>query len=103
MPNDNWPSGHAQTAKAQIDCVNAQSDQDLCCLLLELLDTLDCINGQKRPQDLAHAQDNVNPHILCMLEGTFLLDVAHTFCIFIKSKQFCQHSLMQISESNKKK
>ena len=26
--------------------------------------------------DLAHAQDDVNPHILHMVEGTFLLDVA---------------------------
>ena len=24
-----------------------------------------------------HAQDDLNPHILCMFEGTFSLDAAH--------------------------
>ena len=29
--------------------------------------------------DFAHVQGDVNPHILCMLEGTFFsLDAAHT-------------------------
>ena len=36
-----------------------------------------CMNGEQRSRwYFAHAQDNVNLRILCMLEGTFLLDVA---------------------------
>ena len=32
----------------------------------------------KGPNDLAHAKDDVNPHILRMLEGTFSPEAAHT-------------------------
>ena len=35
------------------------------------------INGEQFPGwDLTHAEDDVNPHILRLLEGTFWLDVA---------------------------
>ena len=62
------PSGHAQ------------SDQGPRCPLPESLDTMGCINGgQRSGRDLAHARDYMNPHILCMLEDTPRLDVAHIF------------------------
>ena len=38
------------------------------------MDTIDCINGEQKPGlDLAHAQVDINPHILRMLEGCFRL------------------------------
>ena len=40
------------------------------------LDTLECFSGEQLPNETAHAQDDVNPHILRMLEGTFSLDAA---------------------------
>ena len=39
------------------------------CPLTESLDTIECFKG-----DFAHMQDDANPHILHMLEGTFLLE-----------------------------
>ena len=43
----------------------AKSDQGL-------KDTIECINGEQRPwPDLAHAQDDVNPQILWMLQCTW--------------------------------
>ena len=53
-------------------CAYLQSDQGLHCLLTVSLDTVECINGEQRSGcDLAHVQDDVNLHILGMLEGTF--------------------------------
>ena len=44
----------------------------------ESLDTIECCNGEQRPVlDFAYVQDNVNPQILCMLGGNFLLVAAH--------------------------
>ena len=34
---------------------------------------------QRQERYIAHAQDDLNLHILRMLEGTFLLDTAHIF------------------------
>ena len=45
----------------------AQSDLGLFCLLTELLVTIKCINGEQN----YYAQNYVNLHIVCMLEGTF--------------------------------
>ena len=43
-------------------------------VLLQSLDTTDCINGEHRPrQDFVHAQDDLN---LCMFEETFSLVAA---------------------------
>ena len=40
--------------------------------------TIKCFNGeQSSVWDLAHAQDDVNPHILHMFDGTFSLNAAH--------------------------
>ena len=61
--------GHMRTAKAQI----RQSDQGRNCPLTELLNTTECMNGGQMPNEAAHVQDDLNPHILCMLEGTFFL------------------------------
>ena len=59
-------------------CASAQSDQDLCCPLTDSLDTTECIPGEEMPWwDFAHVQDDVYPHILRMLEGTFSLNTAH--------------------------
>ena len=53
------------------DCLDAQSVQGLRCPLSESLGTIQCINGEQMSEwDLAHAQDDVNPHILRSLEGT---------------------------------
>ena len=52
-------------------------DQGLRTPLQESLDFIVCISGDQRHGcDLAHAQDDVNPHILCMLEHTCSLDAA---------------------------
>ena len=38
-------------------------------------DTTECMNGEQRPGCyFAHAQDDLNLHILRMFEGTFSLD-----------------------------
>ena len=68
--------GPGQTA--QIDCTFVQSDQGLSSPLTESLYTTECMNGEKRPrQYFAHAQDDLNLRIFFVLDGTFLLDVAH--------------------------
>ena len=60
------------------DCADVHSDNGLCCPLPKSLDTIECINGAKY---LAHAQDEVIPHILRMLEDTFSLNATH-YCIW---------------------
>ena len=58
-------------------CAPTQSDPGPHCPLTEPLYTTECINGEQRPGlNFVHAQE-VNPHILYMSEGTFLLDVVH--------------------------
>ena len=52
-----------------------QSDQGLHCLLSESLDTTECMNREQRSREyFMHVQDNQNLHILCMFDGTFVLD-----------------------------
>ena len=51
-----------RTAKAQIS-----ADQGLCYSQTESLDTIKCFNGDQMP-GFAHVQDDVNPHILHLLE-----------------------------------
>ena len=48
-------------------------------------------------RDFAHVQVDVNPHILCMLEGTFSLDAAHLEpCFSPKAiSESCQPSFYQ--------
>ena len=68
-PSENVPSVHALPVKSQM---HSRSP------LHEWLDTIDSVNGEQKPSwDLAHVQDDVNPHILRMLEGTFSLGVVH--------------------------
>ena len=58
-------------------CASAQSDQGLHCPLTKSLATTECMNREQvAGWYFARAQDDVNPHILRMLEGTFLLDAA---------------------------
>ena len=57
------------------DCADAQSDLGLQCPLTESLDTTECMNGEHRPgQYFAPAQDDLNLHILRMLEGTVSIE-----------------------------
>ena len=49
----------------------------LCCLQIESLDTTECFNREQRLERyFAHAEDDVNLHILHMFEGTFSFDTA---------------------------
>ena len=64
--------GMRRQQRPRSDCADAQSDQGLCCLLPESLDTIECINGEQRPGwDIVHAHDCLDLCILCMLEGFF--------------------------------
>ena len=50
----------------------------ICRQWTESLDTTKHMNGEQRPGwYFAHVQDDLNLLILCMFEGTFLLDKAH--------------------------
>ena len=54
-------------------------DPSLRCPLSESLAKIECTNGEQRSEwDLIHVQD-VNPHILRMLEGTFVLGTAKLY------------------------
>ena len=54
------------------DCADAQSDQDLHCLLTESLDATECMNGEQRPGgSFAHVQDDLNLHIMRMFKVFF--------------------------------
>ena len=60
------------------DCASAQSDQGLRCPQTESLATKECMHEDHRSEwHFAHAQDDVNPHFLRMLEGTFSHDTVH--------------------------
>ena len=72
--------------------VPAHSDQGLRCPQTKSLDIIECFSGEQRPGwYFVHAQDDLNPHILPMLEGTFSLDAAQqTF--FIATMKVCLDS-----------
>ena len=56
----------------------SQPNQGLHCPQLKSLDTIAYFNGGQMPGwDFTHEQNDVNLHILHMLQGTFLLDMAH--------------------------
>ena len=74
----NMSSGICEQRRPRSNCASAQADQDLRCPQTESLDTTECFNGeQMHGRGFAHVQDDVNPYILRMPEGTFSLDVAH--------------------------
>ena len=51
-------------------CASAQADQGLNCLLTESLGAAACMNGEQRPRwYFAHAQDDLNMHILRALHN----------------------------------
>ena len=63
-------------------CASVQSDQGIHCQLTESLDTTECMNSEQMPGwDSAHVQDDVNEHILRMLEGTVLFDAANMILV----------------------
>ena len=69
-------TGHANTssgyANSSLIRAFAVCHQKHCMLIME------CINGEQMPEwDLAHAQDDVNSHILPMFEGILSLDTVH--------------------------
>ena len=47
-PCKNVSSGIRGQRRTRSDCAHAQSDQDFCCHLTELLDTTECINGEQK-------------------------------------------------------
>ena len=49
-------------SKGPDQTANMQFDQGICCLLPELLETIECRNGEQRPRCDLHAQDEVNLH-----------------------------------------
>ena len=66
----NSVSGICRQRRSGSASASAQLDQGLFCPLTESFYTIECRNGEKRPgSDLAHAQDDVNPHILRMVEA----------------------------------
>ena len=57
--------GHMRTARPRPDCAFAQSDQNFCRPLTELLDTTECMTGKQRPiRYFARAQDALNLRML---------------------------------------
>ena len=61
-----------------------QADLGFRCPQVESLAAIECFNGEPMPGwDFAHVQDDANPHIVHMLEGTFSLDEAHTQKIYV--------------------
>ena len=78
--------------KGPDQCTDSQSDHDLRCQLPGTVDTIESINGERRPgRDPAHAQDAVNLHLLRMPEGTFSLDAAHFMNYTLNESEFCMH------------
>ena len=72
-----------RTAKAQINLRFHAHSRSLIkgrrCPQTESWDTLKCFNREQMSRwDFAHVQDDVNQHILRMLEGTFSLDAEPT-------------------------
>ena len=69
--------GHMQTAKAQISL-------HIRAIWSGISLSSERIGGyySSMESNFAHAQDDVNPHILRMFEGTFSLDSAHILAIF---------------------
>ena len=72
--------GRRGQRRPRSDCADAQSDQGLRCPPSQPLNTIDPyqwkVKARMRP---SHAQDVVNQHILCLLEGTFSLGAAIWF------------------------
>ena len=67
-------SGICGQRKAQISLRIRAAWSILCCPQTESLDTIEFSNGEQTSGwDFAHVQDDVNPLILRMLEGTFSL------------------------------
>ena len=71
--------------RSRLACASIQSEQDFHCPLRKLLGPTKCIYGAQRLRwYFAHAQDDLNLHILCIFEDTFSLDAAHLiFCIYV--------------------
>ena len=69
----NWTVGMPRPV-----CASTQSDQGIQCPLTEEFDALECINGEQMSEwNFGHMRNDVNPHILGMLKGTFLLDTSN--------------------------
>ena len=50
--------GICRQQRPSSDCASAQSDQDLCCLLIELFDRIECVNEEQMPGgDIVHVRD----------------------------------------------
>ena len=74
-PCENLSSNICGQRRPKLDCASAQSDQGHHCPQTESLDTIEWFNGEEMLKwDFAQVQDDVNLHILRMLEGTFSRD-----------------------------
>ena len=74
-PCENVSSGICRQRRSRVDCTDTRSDQGLHCLLTDLLDITERMNGEQRPgRVFTHVQDAVNWNILRMFKGTFSLD-----------------------------
>ena len=73
--------GCMRIAKDQSSLRIHQSDQGLHCSLTDLLNTTELmLNVEQKPGwYFAHAQDDLNPRIQRIFEGTFAFDAAHLF------------------------
>ena len=71
-PCENVSSGICGQRGPRSDCASAQSDQDLHCLLTELIDTTECINSKYPDDTLRMRRMNLNLCI-CACSETFLL------------------------------
>ena len=67
-PCENVSSGICVQRRPRLACTSAQSDQGFGCPLSELLDTIECMNGEQRPGwYMAHALDDWNPQMSPMI------------------------------------
>ena len=77
-PFENVTSGICGQRRPRSACASAQSDQSLRCPQTESFDAIDVsVEKMKSGWDFTHEQEDVNPHTLRMLEGTFSLDTTH--------------------------
>ena len=105
-PCKNVSSGICRQGRSRSACASAQSDQGLCCSLTESINTTEYLNGEQRPGwYFAHG------HILCMLEGTFLLAAAYLSStnfplgvLKVTAKPTChKHDLIDTGTQNRNK
>ena len=79
--------------RPRLDCTDTQPAQGLCPSQTESLDTTECFNEEQYLDATAHVQDDVNPHINRMFEGTFSLDAAHITTVLKYGETIYDHHI----------